>query len=84
MTNSNQPITAVLFDLSGTLIDEGYISASFGAVTGETRRRWGVEPAAFMAAFLPTFDVPLPSTASVPTTSCAITCVRRWTAPSCG
>ena len=55
MTISDQPINTVLFDLSGTLIDESYIRAGLGAITTEARQRWGVDPADFIAAFHPTF-----------------------------
>jgi putative hydrolase of the HAD superfamily len=41
---------AVLFDLSGTLIDDGYIDVGFTAVAHEMRRRWAMDEAPASAA----------------------------------
>src|SRR5664279_1294219 len=39
-------IDAVLFDLSGTLLDEGYARHAFAAVATAMSERWGIAPAA--------------------------------------
>jgi hypothetical protein len=44
---------AVLFDLSGTTLDEGYIRYGFAAVAAEMASRWNIDPDAAGAAFMP-------------------------------
>jgi ribulose-1,5-bisphosphate 5-phosphatase len=56
MTISDQAITAVLFDLSGTLIDHSYIRTSLEALASRARRRWDIAPADFMTEFRSTLD----------------------------
>jgi HAD superfamily hydrolase (TIGR01509 family) len=46
---------AVLFDLSGTTLDEGYIRHGFAAVAAEMASRWKIDPGAAAAAFMPVF-----------------------------
>ena len=44
---------AVLFDLSGTTIDDAYIGVGFAAVAREMHRRWGIDEARAAAAMHP-------------------------------
>ena len=44
---------AVLFDLSGTTIDDTYIGVGFGAVAREMHRRWGIDEARAATAMYP-------------------------------
>lgn len=44
---------AVLFDLSGTIIDDGYIRVGHAAVAREMHRQWGIDEAGAAAAIHP-------------------------------
>jgi HAD superfamily hydrolase (TIGR01509 family) len=59
MTNTavhaEPPIEAVLFDLSGTTLDEGYIRHGVAMVAHEISRSWDLDPFTVQSAFMPTF-----------------------------
>jgi len=54
-TSSAAPLRAVLFDLSGTLIDESYISHGVVQVATDLDTRWGIDPGITLGTFMPTF-----------------------------
>lgn len=51
--NNDSPIQAVLFDLSGTTLDEGYIRHGLAAAAAEIGTRWPIDPAASLNRFMP-------------------------------
>lgn len=53
INNNDSPIHAVLFDLSGTTLDEGYIRHGLAAVASEIGARWSIDPAASLTRFMP-------------------------------
>jgi HAD superfamily hydrolase (TIGR01509 family) len=53
ITNHDSPIYAVLFDLSGTTLDEGYIRHGLAAAASEIGTRWSIDPAACLTRFMP-------------------------------
>ena len=55
ITTVDPSLRAVLFDLSGTTLDEGYIRHGFAAVAAEMASRWNIDPGAAGAAFMPVF-----------------------------
>jgi FMN phosphatase YigB (HAD superfamily) len=55
ITGADPPFRAVLFDLSGTTLDEGYIRYGLAAVAAEMASRWNIDPDAAGAAFMPVF-----------------------------
>ncbi len=55
ITTVDPSFRAVLFDLSGTTLDEGYIRHGFAAVAAEMASRWNIDPGAAAAAFMPVF-----------------------------
>ena len=55
ITTVDPSFRAVLFDLSGTTLDEGYIRCGFAAAAAEIASRWNIDPDAAGAAFMPVF-----------------------------
>ncbi len=53
INNNDSPIHAVLFDLSGTTLDEGYIRHGLAAAAAEIGARWSIDPAASLTRFMP-------------------------------
>lgn len=54
MINDNaSPVHAVLFDLSGTTLDEGYIRHGLAAAASEIGARWAIDPDASITRFMP-------------------------------
>ena len=51
--NNDSPVHAVLFDLSGTTLDEGYLRHGLAASASEIGARWSIDPAASLARFMP-------------------------------
>jgi len=51
---SSAPWGAVLFDLSGTLLDESYISHGVVQVATDLDTRWGIDPGVTLGTFMPT------------------------------
>ena len=49
------PTRAVLFDLSGTLLDERYIPHGVEHLAAELHRRWDIDPTVTSTGFLVTF-----------------------------
>jgi len=55
ITTVDPSFRAVLFDLSGTTLDEGYIRCGLEAAAGEMASRWNIDPRAACSAFMPAF-----------------------------
>ena len=54
MINHNDPpVHAVLFDLSGTTLDEDYLRHGLAVAASEIAARWSIDPAASLARFMP-------------------------------
>jgi HAD superfamily hydrolase (TIGR01509 family) len=64
--HSQAPIAAVLFDLSGTTLDEGYIRHGVAAVADEIARSWDLDPSAVSRNFMPAFRSVTESYGSLP------------------
>ena len=52
-THREAPVDAVLFDLSGTLVDETYIRHGLVALATDRHERWAIEPARTLTGFMP-------------------------------
>jgi signal transduction histidine kinase len=48
-------LRAVLFDLSGTLLDEGYLRRGVAQLAAELRARWHIEPTTTRTGFMIAF-----------------------------
>jgi HAD superfamily hydrolase (TIGR01509 family) len=53
INNNDSPIHAVLFDLSGTTLDERYLRHGLAAAASEIGARWSIDPAASLTRFMP-------------------------------